>query len=122
MPVGTNDMAGLIALIDHPEKGFYFTEVKLIESAKKNVGHTKKYDRVAGTLLSFAKRHFGISENLSHTERNAVLKEFSDEQKKILFGQEFLGFVITLFDVRRNINVSKGTKLWQKYNRDGKPC
>jgi len=56
VPVGTNDMAGLIALIDHPEEGYCYTEVKLIESAKENVGSRKRYDRVAGTLLAFACR------------------------------------------------------------------
>jgi len=54
VPVGTNDMEGLVALIDHPEEGFCFIEVKLLESAKENVGADKKYDRVAGTLLAFA--------------------------------------------------------------------
>jgi hypothetical protein len=31
-----------------------YTEIKLIESARENVGANKKYDRVAGTLLAFA--------------------------------------------------------------------
>ncbi len=54
VPVGTNDMEGLVALVDHPEDGFYYIEVKLIEAAIENVGANKKYDRVAGTLLAFA--------------------------------------------------------------------
>ena len=56
VPVGTNDIEGLIAIIDHPEEGFRYLEVKLIESAKENIGANKKYTRVAGTLLSFACR------------------------------------------------------------------
>lgn len=56
VPVGTNDMAGLMALIDHPQEGFCYTEIKLIESARENIGIDKKYDRVAGSLLAFACR------------------------------------------------------------------
>ncbi len=59
IPIGTNEIAGLMALIDHPahsEEGAGFTEVKLIESAIENVGKDKKYERVAGSLLAFACR------------------------------------------------------------------
>ncbi|WEK36682.1 MAG: hypothetical protein P0Y53_04135 [Candidatus Pseudobacter hemicellulosilyticus] len=56
VPAGTNDMAGLMALTDHPQEGLRFIEVKLIESAKENIGAGKKYDRVPGILLAFACR------------------------------------------------------------------
>lgn len=54
IPDGASDMAGLMALIDHAHPEFGFIEIKLIESAKENVGKNKKYERVAGTLLAFA--------------------------------------------------------------------
>ncbi|MBV7532844.1 hypothetical protein [Chitinophaga sp. sic0106] len=52
----TNDMAGLTALIDHSEEGFCYIEIKLLESARENIGINKKYRRVAGTLIAFACR------------------------------------------------------------------
>lgn len=52
----SNEMAGLMALIDHSDEQFRFIEVKLLESALENIGKRKKFDRVAGTLLSFACR------------------------------------------------------------------
>ena len=56
VPSGTNNMAGLMALTDHPDPQFRFTEIKLLESASENIGAHKKFDRVAGTLISFACR------------------------------------------------------------------
>ncbi len=54
VPIGSNDMAGLMALVDHPDQLDRFTEIKLLESAAENIGAEKKFDRVAGTLISFA--------------------------------------------------------------------
>jgi len=51
-----NTIAGLICLIDHSVEAENAIEIECLEVSKENVGASKRFDGIAGSLIAFACR------------------------------------------------------------------
>jgi hypothetical protein len=88
---GTEQVLGLMHVIDRPEEGFDFLEIDAIEVSKENRGAQEGLGRIGGCLLGFAavlSGEYGHDGFLGLVAKNERAKVFHEK-----FGFEYIGRV-----------------------------
>lgn len=110
--VGSDEILGLMRVIDHPDPGFDFLEIDVIETSKENRGKGNGLDRIAGCLLGYAvllSDEYGHAGFIGLTAKTQKAKIFHRK-----YGFEHIGS-IGVFGKRMASNTANSIRLVKEY-------
>lgn len=90
---GTNEILGLISLERIPEE--WRVHIRLLTVSKENVGHNKKYDKIAGNLIAYAAkiavREYAELACVSLKPKSQIARHYIDK-----YGMNLTGITLSL--------------------------
>lgn len=103
---GQNDIIGVMSLNHLPDE--YRIEIKLLASAKENMGKEKIYERIAGNLIAYACRlaskNYGANAAVTLFPKTKLIRHYTKCYGMEPVGTQLMLFGKSLFDILKKYN------------------